>query len=632
MVEMRRTATKQRTKSRALAFLPLCLAIVIAGCSANTDPGADRIGATSATLRANVSCAQGEVCDGYFRWRVHGTTSWTNGSDVGTAPGPFITQLRYSGRFSPGTTYDYQFCGRGSDSSRYACAGPATLTSTGGYDSASGTAWSVFTTLRSVRTVTAQQFSDSIGVNDHITYGNEPLYSNQAAAVWNMKALGITHVRVPIFHWSNSGAQATFLNAFKTVQHGGFTLDAQVSQVCTDRYPAWDLRNPVDCISALKRDAGLSGVEAFEDPNEADNDGDPNWAMKLTAYDQAIYRAVKQVGNYAVYGPTLVNNSSFQTMGNQSRTFDFENFHDYRAATSPNPDAVRYEFDRQVSLAGLKPGVASETGYHNAVGCHDGCQAGVDQQGAAVYTLRTYLEHLADGIDRTYTYELYDEPNLPCGAPPCQEAHFGLIDGSGRWKPAAHALANLTSMIGSGGPETITPLVWTVDGGDPIGDLRYLDIERADGSHDLALWRTCMDADKLTCPASVWDPRAAKDLAVTPVTIHVNGSFAGWESGDPIAGRRFARGLGPIAVQIGADPVILHITPASTTPPESPALSNPPIGPISLGPLPDRLLRKCRLASRSRRGGSRTRPVTKKSPKRCRISGARHRRGRPGAH
>jgi hypothetical protein len=540
----------------------LLSALLLGACTGNTNPGATRIAAQSAVLQANANCASGETCGGYFRWRVHGTSTWSNGALIGPANGPASRTIGYTARLSPATTYDYQYCGRSWSWSSFVCVGPtAAQPPSNPYAAGDPNRWSTFTTLRQDTTATAKQFSDSIGINDHLTYWNEPLYDNQAQAVANMKLLGVTHVRVGIYDSTNSGWQSYFLSKVKTLQQAGLRLDAIVPQNCTDRYPSWDLRNPADCISALQRGAGLTGVEAFEDPNEADNSGDPNWATELRAYGQALYTAVKQLGNYPVYGPSLVYDGSFQTLGNQAGMLDFENFHDYAAATSPNPDAVTYQFTRQVPLAGLKPAVATESGYHNAIGCNDSCQPGIDQAGAAVYTLRTYLEHVGDGLGRTYTYELYDEPNLGCSAAPCEQAHFGLIDGNGTWKPAAHALANLTQMVGSGAPATVTPLNWGVAAEDNTSDLRDLDIAKPDGSHDLVLWRTCTGSNKLTCPSSVWDRQAQRDLTVTPVKIHVVGSFRAWEFGDPITGSGFWPGSGPIVVGVGADPIVLHITP-----------------------------------------------------------------------
>ncbi len=171
--------------------------------------------------------------------------------------------------------------------------------------------------------------------------------------------------------------------------------------------------------------------------------------------------------------------------------------------------------------------VASEIGFVDS--CTTNCgYPPIDRAGAAVYTLRAYLEHLADGINRTYLYELYDESACP-PSESCGEAHYGLFDSTNRAKPSGVALHNLTTLIRFGSPSRLSPLRWGVEAQDNTSDLRDLDVQLADGTHDLILWRTCMpNQNESTCPSSVWNPATQRALTVKPITVHLD--FATWDS------------------------------------------------------------------------------------------------------
>src|SRR5436190_8274830 len=154
-----------------MALLPVVAiaAVVLAGCAGNTNPGATKITDTTATLRANVLCGSGETCDGYFRWRIHPNGAWVNGAHVGPVNGPLtvnpLTWRAPAGTFSPATTYDYQWCGRGSSGSGYMCFGPTDQQPSAGVDDPGNPNTSTaFTTLpaTNVKAASAQQFADSV--------------------------------------------------------------------------------------------------------------------------------------------------------------------------------------------------------------------------------------------------------------------------------------------------------------------------------------------------------------------------------------------------------------------------------------------------------------------------------------
>ncbi len=526
--------------------------IVVAGCSGNTNLGATQISDTSATLQASLRCDSGESCDGFFRWRTDPSGNWVNGPDTGPISGPVtLPQWIWTaprGTFAANTTYDYQWCGRGSGTASYACVGPtdqqgpADATALGDPNG-----FSTFTTLPSaVTTVTAQQFHDSLGVNVKDTYFNT-IYGNWPQTLADVLNIGFTHLRLGIYDSSNAGWNARHWGDLRAAVAFGLKLDVGISPDCSYEGTTSD-PHFADCFDALRDQVGLTGVESFEWPNEYDISGDPNWATNLAAWGAQIYYLAKSLGPYPVFGPSIVNPSSIGVLGDQSADLDYGNFHDYLGGTSPTPLTVAAERVRMQPVSDAKPDVATEFGYHNELSTTDpGVQPGIDESGAAIYVLRQYLEHLADGLSRSYVNQLYDLDSSSTNS----NYRFGLIRSDGTYKPAANALKNLISMIGAGTPATISPLSWGVEANDPTSDLRYLDIEASDGTHDLVLWRT----------ASVWDRDAKQDLTVSPVTIHVDGAFNSWQQGDPLQSATLTNRSGPIAVQLGADPVVLHVMP-----------------------------------------------------------------------
>ncbi len=139
-----------------------------------------------------------------------------------------------------------------------------------------------------------------------------------------------------------------------------------------------------------------------------------------------------------------------------------------------------------------------------------------------------------------------------------------MFDSTDTAKPSGVALHNLTTLIGSGSPASQSPLRWGVEAQDNTSDLRDLDVQLADGTHDLILWRTCMpNQNESTCPSSVWNPATQRDLTVKPITVHLDFAHVGfgWQQADPINSASFSglSGSNPAVVQVGADPIVIHV-------------------------------------------------------------------------
>ncbi len=320
-------------RKAGLSVAAVALVVVVAACSGATT-GAQSISASSATLRATVSCAQGQTCDAYFQWRVDGTTGWTKGPDIGPITGQLSEPLSDPISVSPGTVYDYQLCGRATGLApypQYGCVGPQ-----------DGGSYSTFTSLQpeAQAAITAQQFADSIGVNYHYRNNSNPASTTQAVA--DMHWLGVTDVRMDAIHSANSGFNSFVWGEWTTVQKAGFKIDVMIPPGCSDYYSQWDPKAVGDCIQQLEtQDPGLAGVEAFENPNEPDLSGSPTWNTDLVPWmnalgaDAPINPATGK--RYPVYGPAVAcswcNPTGAQvlagTSGFTSSSFDDQNFHDY---------------------------------------------------------------------------------------------------------------------------------------------------------------------------------------------------------------------------------------------------------------------------------------------------------------
>jgi len=118
----RQPAPQRKNRKRAWVLLAIGGLLVLSGCQAYTTP-ATSVGTTTATLNAQASCAGGAPtpCSWYWQWG-------TNGSYQYSSPVSGPVTVKWSGTLSytvtglsPGTTYNFELCGRGDSVSSYAC-------------------------------------------------------------------------------------------------------------------------------------------------------------------------------------------------------------------------------------------------------------------------------------------------------------------------------------------------------------------------------------------------------------------------------------------------------------------------------------------------------------------------------
>jgi hypothetical protein len=329
--------------------------------------------------------------------------------------------------------------------------------------------------------VPAQNVVGSIGVNVHLSYLNTT-YSRFPEIAARLKALGIHNIR--------DGACGGCVEQNQRLQQLG-QAGVGIDLIMGD--PKGTTGKLPQLMSVADRFAPfLTGLEG---PNEYDNQGDPQWAPHLRAYQQQLYKAVRadhKLRNVKVVGPSFVNPDSWRQVGDLTKSMDVANLHSYPPNGAPPASNLDQEQRRAAAFAPRKPAFATETGYRTGGRPQPGNKP-VSPRVAAAYLTTLVLEYYRAGIPRSYLYELADERHDPGNKDPQQ--HFGLLTADLKPKPSYNALHNLISLLSAGGPargrmNDPTGSVTTLDG----APIHTLTMQRGDGSQVLAVWLTSPDA------------------------------------------------------------------------------------------------------------------------------------------
>jgi hypothetical protein len=396
----------------------------------------------------------------------------------------------------------------------------------------------------------AASFRDSVGVVTHAGFG-DTAYGDWPRVVDKLDELGVRHLRDgvyanPVDHrrqWNEHYYRAMELAASRGMRFTfGFAGPA---------YDAGTMDQLLGVVAGRLRHA----AEAIEAPNEYDRFmGGPRWHSVLASYGRLLYRRVnadRSLRSLPVLGPSLATAGAEARLGDQSAFLDRGNIHPYAGGQSPNPAHLKAEFADAALVAANKPVWASEAGYHNALRTSSG-HPGVSEPLAAVYITRTFLEHFASGIDRTFVYELADEKPEPRLQD--LEQHFGLLRHDFSPKPAFTALKHLLAAVGTSGPRArLRPLRMSVSGAGT--GIRRLVLQKGDGSYLVALWR--LD--------SIWDPERRRTLHVRPDALRLHlPRAARVRVTDPVLSGR-ARPLrvrrGAVGIQLAGRPLLVSVTP-----------------------------------------------------------------------
>ena len=341
------------------------------------------------------------------------------------------------------------------------------------------------------------QFTDSVGVNVHLAYGDSVYATQFPQTMQSMISLGVKHYRdglnqyAPTFQYEN--AEMLGLSGIKA---------------------DWlmDFNNSASIISSAYANAP-DATEEFEGPNELDAEAGPS----LLAFMQLLSSTVR--GNPAtaampIIAPSFTQPASFATQGNLSSLINFGNMHDYFG--NRNPETTPYggsfyncggygSMQFNICLAQMvgvnEPVVSTETGYASGTGLSDAI--------IGRYELRTLFESLSLGVMRTYLYELIDDPS---------SLNYGLLTGTFSPRPAYTAIQNVLSLLKDVSFPQPGKLNYTLAGNTQNVD--HLLLQKSNGTFYLAIWLGVQDADPN-------DPSTAYTIAPQNVTLTANTPIAG---------------------------------------------------------------------------------------------------------
>jgi hypothetical protein len=377
-------------------------------------------------------------------------------------------------------------------------------------------------------------------------------YADWPRIVGRLRELGVRHLRDGVFanpsqqwhDWNECYYRAVELAAAAGIRFT-FVFNPPGS-------PTGNIDQLLDVVGGRLRNA----AEALEAPNEVDKYlRRARWPRALVSYERRLHvkaKARRATRSLPILAPSFATLDGPHRVGNLRGTVDVGNIHPYTGGLSPNPTHIKSELARARITAAGRPVWATEIGFHNAMRASRDAQAPVSERVAAVYLLRTFLEHFRAGIRRTFAYELIDE--TPDRAGRDAEQHFGLLRNDFSRKPAFNALRNLLATVGQArGRGRLVPLRIAIS--RPAHDVRRLVLQKADGSYVVALWRL----------SSIWDIKRRKPLHVAPrhVTVRLPGAARVTVS-DPARSaytRRIGLRQGRARVEIGARPLLLHVTP-----------------------------------------------------------------------
>ena len=321
--------------------------------------------------------------------------------------------------------------------------------------------------------LTAFQFTDSLGVNVHLHFGNTPYVTNFPAFLASMKNLGVRHYRNGIDPY----AQAFEYANAETLAHAGIKADWLI-----------DVHDTAQNINAIYANAPDS-IEAFEGPNEDNGDVGPT----LTNFMQLLHDTVRgnpATANTVIYGPTVTTLGAVASIGDLSAYADFGNMHDYYNPLFPETPAYGGFFFNcgaygtmsfNICLAQLdipnRPVVSTETGYVSGT---------VSDTAIGRYIPRILFEHLHNNVPRTYLYEFVDEVNSP---------NYGLVKEDFTPKPVYSSLKNLMGLFQDNNFATPGKLALTLSG--DTANVQHTTFQKSDGTWLVAIWLGVSSSDGL---------------------------------------------------------------------------------------------------------------------------------------
>jgi hypothetical protein len=350
----------------------------------------------------------------------------------------------------------------------------------------------------------SQNFVNMAGVVTHFNYTNTIYGSNWPQLFQALQNLGVHHIRDGYF---DPNQYPELIQEHQQLQAAG---------IRTTYVMPYDPSIPASSIDQLASETG--DMDAIEAPNECDILGQCGGggvtgiqnaiamlpALRTSAYDLSV----------PLIAPSWVLPSSYPIAGNLGGLVALNTVHVYFGGRNPGSSGWG-DYDAQGNSFGSfnfwldqaaidvpnLPTQIGETGYISFP--YTSTPYTVPESVTASYVPRTMLLAFKHGYDKTFFYQLIDDPTSPQG--------YGLLHTDLSPKAGFTALQNLLSLLSDPGGSNFSPgsLSYTILGGD--SSVNHLLLQKSDGSYWLALW--------LEEPS--WDPANVVSLPVTPENIGI---------------------------------------------------------------------------------------------------------------
>ena len=411
-----------------------------------------------------------------------------------------------------------------------------------------------------MRTLDAENFVSSIGVNTHVSWPNYYPYSDTAKVISSMDYLGVDNMR----DYINSSS----IGVYKQLATAGIKFDLLFNPVVgLDNYVGW-------AHTLLKHKPG--SVIAFEGPNEVDN-----WPVSYGGYtgyqaavetQKALFTKVNAdttLKDIPVYNLTLagIDTHEYAALGNLAAYTDYANVHSYYQA---GQQSWGYSLsDTKYTLQGYinsgqwsapgRPTVITETGSTTS----PGSAIGVSEEVQAKQILNSLMAAAKHNISATYIYELVEAHNA---GPNDIESHYGLYRYDWTPKPAAHAIHNLTEILTTSSESAVGTAApaYTVSGLPVTGS--SLLFQEDNGSYDIVLW----------AEPDIWDQAAHKAITAptSTVTVSLGATYAKVSVYEPLVSDKPLQTLynvSKITTSVTDHPVIIEVSGAQGSPTPEPS-------------------------------------------------------------
>ncbi len=340
----------------------------------------------------------------------------------------------------------------------------------------------------------ADQFVDSMGVNVHMESSSLP-YSNYTLINEKLGDLGLRHFRDEI-----NDTESSFVEEIKRIGALGYSLCGLIEG--GNDYPPAGTRLDPSAVAMMIHNLRPT-IEAVEGPNEPDNASFvygpnarpyPQGAIEESVDLWNIVREHPEISDLPVLGMSEGSAQDFAQLADATHHqpvnfVTFGNMHAYQGGFVGDSGLAHLYIPDAQAWIGSKPLWTTEMGYHNHTGyLSDGEQQGVSQRASAIYLPIAFLSGFSQGVLRTFSYELIDEPDACSAGVPSGECQYGLLNRDFTPKPAFTAVKNLVAILSERGAPDFQPGSLEVTFSGAPQTLRYTLLQKSSGAYYLALW------------------------------------------------------------------------------------------------------------------------------------------------